>query len=46
MAQAVIIMSAKDELANDPIQMKNECKDAKGTNRIKVEAEAEDDPQE
>lgn len=43
MAQGVIIMSAKDQLANDAVQIKNKRKD--GTNWIQVEAEEEDDPQ-
>lgn len=44
MAQAVIIMSANNQLTDDAVQIKNTCKDPERTNQIQVEAEEEDDP--
>lgn len=37
-------MSAKDQLANDAVQIKNKWKDPDGTNRVQVEAVEIDDP--
>lgn len=44
MAQAVIIMSANNQLTDDAFQIKNTCKDPERTNEIQVEAEEEDGP--